>query len=303
MTGSEDAPVGFTVSYEGDALSEYRMPVRDLAPALLALGQACDRSNTLLNGDRAAVTLQIRATSQGSFEISLLLEQLFKQDVAFFSDDLISSAIKIKELLIGGGSGGVGLLGLIKWLKGREPKKVSSDDKNITLELEGLRLTLPSEVLDLSGDKDLRQQIEAVIRPVAKKGIDRVVFKEGQHTLETVEEEDVQYFARHSIGDATTTETVIPSQRLKPTSVNFKGVGKWKLSDGEKTHSYSIKDEALLKEVIGGERRFGSGDILTCEILMTQSLAANGDLKLEYAITHVINHYAQPSQPPLAEGQ
>ena len=303
MTGPQEVPVAFTVSYEGDALSEYRMPVRDLAPALLALGQAFDRSNALLNGDGAGVTLQIRATSQGSFEISLVLEQLFKQTAAFFSDEFISSAAKIKDLLIGG-DGSEGLLGLTKRLKGRQPKEVSRDDKNITLEIDGLKLTIPGKVIDLLEDKAVRQQIAAVIRPVTKRGIDRVVFKKGQQTLETVEKEDVQYFKQDGNSDAITTETVIPSQRLKIASVTFGKVGKWKLSDGEKTRWYSIEDEDFLEGVTGGDRRFGSGDFLTCEILMTQSLAANGDLKLEYAITHVIDHTSsQLFQPPRADGQ
>ena len=302
-TARQDGPAAFTVSYEGDALSEYRMPVRDLAPALLAMGQACDRSNVLLNGGRASVSLQIRATSQGSFEIALLLEQLIEQDMAFISDEMISSAASIKGLLIGGGSSGLAsLIGLIKWLRNRQPKEVSRDHNSITLEFDRVRLTVPSEVLDLYKDRHLRQQIAAVIMPVDKEGIDRVVFKEDQRTLETVEKEDVQYFEQVSSGDdAPTTETIITSQLLKPASVNFRGTGKWRLSDGDRTRQYSIKDEAFLREVKEGGRRFGSGDVLTCEILVTQSLAADGELKTEYAITRVISHLPQPFQPRLTD--
>ncbi len=51
--------VDFSVAYEGSSLDNHAMEVRDLAPALLALGQSVDRANTLLNGERASVSLQI----------------------------------------------------------------------------------------------------------------------------------------------------------------------------------------------------------------------------------------------------
>ena len=303
-TSNQASAVEFVVSYEGDALANHTMPVRDLAPALLALGQAFDRANSILNGDRASVALEIRATQQGSFEIALTLQQLFEGAVGFLSGDIITSSANIKELFFGGASS-IGLVALIKRLKGSQPKQVETQDPEndkITLEIDGLRLSVPGKLTDLLRDNSLREQMEAVVRPVMKEGVDKVVFREGSRTLETVEKGEAQYFRQRPPVDATTTQTIhIARQRLKPASVNFSKKGKWKLSDGEKARWYAINDVAFMKEVEDGQRRFGSRDLLVCEVEMTQSVDAQGDLSLDYAITAVLVLIEPPEQGRMLE--
>jgi hypothetical protein len=107
MTARIDHEVEFSVSYDGDALAQNTMDVRDLAPALLALGQSFERANSLFNGDRASVSLRIRANKPGSFEVVLFLQQLFEGATDVLSEDLMVSAFVLKELLIGGETEGL----------------------------------------------------------------------------------------------------------------------------------------------------------------------------------------------------
>jgi len=107
MTTKTAREVEFSVSYDGDALTQNTMDVRDLAPALLALGQSFERVNSLSNGDRASVSLRIRATKPGSFEVVLFLQQLLEGATDVLSGDMMVSAFVLKELLIGGGGRGV----------------------------------------------------------------------------------------------------------------------------------------------------------------------------------------------------
>jgi hypothetical protein len=74
----------FTIAYDGPALRDGAMDVRDLAPALLALGQLLDAANAALNGDAAQLKLQVRATERGSFQIVLDLAQHWSADVLGF---------------------------------------------------------------------------------------------------------------------------------------------------------------------------------------------------------------------------
>lgn len=48
----------FKIIYDGESLKNHSMEIRDLAPALLALGNLFDEVNRILNGDKAAIKLQ-----------------------------------------------------------------------------------------------------------------------------------------------------------------------------------------------------------------------------------------------------
>jgi len=301
-----DLQTDFLVSYEGPALANNTMQIRDLAPALLALGQAFDRANSVLNGDKASMGLEIKATQAGSFEIALVLKQLYDAGVSAFSSDFVTSAANLKELFfgniaLGSGAGGVGVLGLfglIKKLKGKRISVATADGPNMIFEADNVRLVIPLELFRLYQDLPLREQIAAVVRPVVKQGIERVKFKDDGVELESVDKDDAQFFrgAEEEYGDAIT--SVIPRVRLKPSRVSFVQRGKWKLSDGEKTRWYTVADQDFIGRINAGEVRIGAKDVFICQVLSKQLLSEEGDLKMEYEITSVLDHI-----PPTEQGR
>jgi hypothetical protein len=99
-------------------------------------------------------------------------------------------------------------------------------------------------------------------------------------------------------GEGAGTDTLIPRQRLQITTVNFDKGGKWKLSDGDRARVYTISDNDFLREVDQG-RKFGKGDQLVCEVVMRQWLNAEGNLKMQYEITRVLEQIDRPHQPRL----
>lgn len=302
MTDPGDDTVEFSVSYEGDALKQHTMAVRDLAPALLALGQAFDRANSILNGDRASVNLEIKATTEGSFEVNLLLVQLLDNSGPPLAPDFLSSAQDLVKTIIGIPAAGVSLFQLLKLLRGRKPKKVEEREGAVAIEAENLRISVPAPVFRLFQDAAIRIQLEAVVHPVTKPGIDRLVFREQTETIEEIEKDDIGSFILDVGGDESesVTETIIPRERLKIISVNFEQ-GSWLLNDGDKTRWYSIRDKTFMQEVQDGVRSFRKGDILVCQVIMTQRVDSDGKLRLTYEIADVLKQESAPRQMSLGE--
>ena len=280
----------FAISYEGSGFVDYTMDVRDLAPALLALDQAFDRANALLNGDKASITLSVRATSPGSFEISLLLQQLLDGASGVLSDDFFNSAANLMEVVLGGRLAGTGLLSLLKRLRGKKPQPSESqrDRDGVLFETEDVSIFVPTEVALLYGDRLIRDCFEAFVKPLQNDNVERVVIRQNQAEIESIRRDEAAYFEVEE-GDGNITENIIPRQRLQLIGPVFSQAGKWRLSDGSNTHWYSIRDEDFVRKVKQGAR-FGTGDILVCEVLLSQRIEENGRLRQEYAILSVLEH-------------
>jgi len=286
MENNDIHPIEFSVIYDGESLRNNTMDVKDLAPALLSLGQAFDRANSLLNGDKAEVNLHIRALSPGSFDIALLLSQTLQGASSAISWDWLTNANNLTALLIGAPVGTLSLVMLIKQLKGKKPKQTETKDC-IIFEVENIKLTVPKEVARLYNDKPIREQIEGVVRPLLKSGINKVTFKQNKKELTEVNSAEVKYFSL-SDDKENVKEYLIPRQRLQIASLTFKG-GKWCLSDGANTHWYSMDDKDFDMAIRNG-KAFGMWHILICEVVMTQQLLPDGKLKLEYAVKKVLDH-------------
>ncbi len=100
------------------------MNVRDLAPALMAVGSFFDEANHIANGDHASISVNVQATSPGSFEIAFEVIQNVGATNTLQAGvgDFISTAADLKELLIGGSvTATAGIIWLIKTLRGRTP--------------------------------------------------------------------------------------------------------------------------------------------------------------------------------------
>ena len=64
----------FSIAFEGEPFNDGEIDIRDLAPALLALGDVVQSANKALNGDRADARLKVRATKDSCFEAFLNLD-------------------------------------------------------------------------------------------------------------------------------------------------------------------------------------------------------------------------------------
>ena len=72
--GEEDimSKADLRVAYDGEALAGHTMNVRDLGPALMALGEIFVEANKILNGDRAGVEVHVTPkVEENCFDIGL----------------------------------------------------------------------------------------------------------------------------------------------------------------------------------------------------------------------------------------
>ena len=158
------------------------MDVRDLAPALLAIGQLFDAANTVLNRDQATVAINVKATGAGSFEISFdVIQNVVSQITSFFAGEHIVAAVNLKEVLVGGG---LGLLWLIRRLRGRSPQKIERlSDSHVRITIDGESFDVPLALVRLYQDLAVRSAAQKVVaEPLRRQGIDTFEVRENRTT-------------------------------------------------------------------------------------------------------------------------
>ena len=288
-----------TIAYDGLALRDGAMDVRDLAPALLGLGQLMDAANVSLNGNAAQIQLQVRATEPGSFQISFELIQNWRQTLQFFATPEASGATNLLTLVLGVPTVGTGLVWLTKKLKGRQPDKAEKLAKNaiqITVGTETLVVSLDS--MRLYQDVAVRTALQKVVEePLKRDGVESFrVVKNGMVTDEVSKAESV-FFSKPSIEDEVLVDE-IRRAAFSIISLAFKEDNKWRLYDGNTQINALIEDREFLDLVDTNQVSFTKGDILMCDVRVKQLRATEG-LKTDYTVQRVIEHRLAARQLPL----
>ena len=280
----------FKIAYDGEALRDHSMDVRDLAPALLSLGKLFDAANLVLNGDKATVNLQVKAHSAGSFEVALELFQSFSAQIShFLVGDLVTSVLNLKELIVGGGAGIAGIFYLIKKLKGKKPDKIKHlNDGMVLLEFNSETIVVPVSLLRLYQDVAVRVAAKEVLKPLYHNNIDRFVIKDNGAVMEEITKTDVDYFTLPEIRDEIINESTHEAA-YSIVSLAFKDDNKWRLHDGNSTISVQMKDDIFRKKVEENLVSFSKADILRCRVKTIQWRSEDG-LKTEYQVLEIIEH-------------
>lgn len=273
------------------------MDVRDLAPALLAVGQLIDAINTTLNRDDAKVSVNVRATNPGSFSISLEIVQTYAQQVVgLFAGTEVTAAANILALLGGGAAAGKGLLWLIKRLGGRRLDKVEMvDPDHVKVVFEDEAIIVPLKMIRLYQDLAVRSAAERVVfEPLQREGIDRFIAFKNTESEITVTTSEAEAF-RKPEGEEQILLDDVRRSAFSIVSLAFKDDNKWRLHDGNSQISTSIADEDFLQRVDRNEISFAKGDVLICDVRVRQSQTSNG-LKTEYTVEKVVEHKRAPRQ-------
>lgn len=286
----------FHVVYDGKALEEHLMDVRDLAPAMMAISDLLTHANKEINGDKLEIQLNVKANFKtGCFGIEFV-EHLswvnqIKDMLAGPTATALANASGILGL-VGFFSGAtVGVIQIYKELKGKPPVRIEETTDNAKVFYsETEYLEVDKRALRLYRSKVIASDIEKMLEPLRKDGIDSfyVVREMLDKNVELfIDKEEVEYFKFQDIDDhlsESITETFLQIE-----SISFKEKNKWRFNNGGSTINASISDEAFLQKIDSGLLRFGKGDLLKVKLKTIQFLA-HTKLKTEFEVVEVIEH-------------
>ena len=294
------AETTFSVNYDGPALQDGQMPVRELAPALLALGELFRVAGAELHPDLPAPTLEIKATEKGSFDVHLILtaSRAWQQVMNMLNEDGPTALATLEALIFGGSGATVGVYKLIKKLKRRKIEKIEATANPDVMKLildDDTTIEAPAGTVKIYRNPAARKAARDSVAPARRKGIDKVEFSPESPDLEplTVEANEVDDF---DLPTGMDDDELVDDTREAVVSViktDF-GDGRWKVSDGSNTFGVEMEDQGFKDRIDHGEP-FRKGDLLRARIRTVQ-FTKDGKLQSEHSLVEVLDHIKNGEQ-------
>lgn len=302
----------FTIVYDGEALKNSSIDVTDLVPAILAFADLLKEANRTVNGDKASVSVKIKAFKGGCFGIDFSVVQSLTDSVlSFFSQESrIKSAIELlnflgitpKDIVIGTT---LGVFGLIRKYKGKKPNNAIelNKDKAILVYIDDsgkeIEEEVDKEVVSLLTDYDVRKAVSKTLSPLKKDGIDVMKVKSADEAVELADKVSAPFFETPAYEPIKLEIDEAPQERFFTiVSLSFKEDNKWRLTDGSSILNVKISDPDFMLKVGSGEISFTRGDLLKVSLKTTQMQTADG-IKTEYEAVRVLAHRKAAKQLPL----
>lgn len=299
--------IHFSIKYDGPALASHQMDVRELAPALIALSELLEQSSKAAFPSAPEVRVNVSGNFKGgSFGVDLIaVQSIAQQIVSIFSGAEATAAANLLAILGGIGLlGSGGLIGVIKWLRGRKPDAIRFEGDKTVFEIRELE-TLETFEVDLVAGKlyqsrIVRQSLAKVIKPLEREGIDIFACGQDGATHAVVSKADVNAFAVAASAADVVSDALLQRVMLQIESAVFKDDNKWRFNDGSTAFFAEITDKDFIAGINSGDERFGKGDVLVVDLRRIQSITDNG-LKLECLVERVHEHKL-PLQASLLDG-
>lgn len=281
------------VAYDGPDVEDGSMDVRDLAPALLAIGDLLQASNDELNGATASMSVQVRSDfKSGSFDIGLglLVAGGTTALLAPFAEKLVT-AKQIAECIGLIKSTGMTLLGLIKALGGKKPDAVTpAGGSDVMVSVTGINHRVNVNVYKLYMNQAARKGASDAVRPLRDRaGITAFeVRDEAGKAIETIHRSDLDAFTFPSGESRLLSEGPLTTIYVEVLRAAFRPNLRWKVSDGASRFGVLITDKEFWRKVDAHELTFGRGERLKVTMKFTQRLI-DGQIVSDYEIVEVLD--------------
>jgi len=232
------------------------MDVRELAPALIALSNMLEEANKVVFPNSGNVKVNIQGNFKGgSFGVDLIAVQtIADQIVSILSGPEAAAFSNLKTILESLGligCTGCGLVGLIKWLRGRKPSSIRTEGDQIIFEITE-ESTVETFSVDLVAGKlyqsrVVRKALSNVVKPLSRDGIDMFASGRDGQTSEVIRKQDAIWFELSGLGADIVSDTVSERVLLQIDSAVFKEDNKWRFNDGSSSFLVKLQILFLLK--------------------------------------------------------
>lgn len=294
------------IAYNGTAIENGEMDVRDLAPALIAFADLVESVNNVLDGEQSIkVMLNQDSLQRGSFDITFILNMGILDQVSLFVSDAKTNGLDDLMTVLGWGESAVGVGGsivagifsLLKIIGNRRIKDVEQkDDQRAEIILDdGERIQTTKNTANVIINVSCRLNIEKVIQPLVRSGIDTFELRdpkkrEDKNPIETISKGEVIYFkAPQSAPFEDREEERSADMEMVVTIITISfNDGKWKVSLGEDNFIWvTIEDDAFNESVRTRKLAFAKGDMLRIRYHMVQEIRDH-KLHSKYIVTKVL---------------
>lgn len=287
------------LKYDGPALDDHRMDVRDLAPALMGLADAMQAAGRIAD-QSAQVRLDIKASAEGSFEIQMLLDVAHNAGLFLGGPaaTMLANGLTISGSIKRAVMGAIAIAAKIS-KHGGKPVLLGPAERDTYIRYEtpdGTTFEAHNMAWAVFENGKAMTGLEKVVEPLRKGSIDTLVLSADG------ESESVRYDEREGFSSKYREEIVSDNtvrMVLEIVDLNFRK-SSWKVSDGGEPYGVEIDDTDFLSNVEAGRIRFGSGDSLDADVQVVQR-RVNVNLRTERVIVKVHNVIQAPPQTPSLE--
>jgi hypothetical protein len=297
MTGMKEQT--FYLVYDGPALASNEMDVRQLAPALHALGDLLESANRVVNGQTFKTQVKVKGSFKtGCFGIDFVYSQrLLDSFVGLFTSHYVEATLNLVGLLGLVGTGGVGLVKFLRWLRGRPIRRVIElDNGRVRIEVDDDHIELERAVIELFKDIEVRRSLDAVVRaPLEVDGIESFGTGKDKDSVELVTKGEAIYFAAPDLPDELINESEYETV-VKVVNVAFQEENMWRLAEGQTVFFARIEDQGFIQDVQSNVKVFAKDDLFFVTLKKKQFLGEKGNVKTEYSVVKVNDHRSAARQ-------
>ncbi len=288
---SSNSTEKFSVVYDGPAIHDGSIEMKDFARSLISLSELIEESASIIGHQK--VSVRVQSVKKGSFEVML---SAGTTAVNLFSTQEAQSVLSILSAIgfVTGINSLPNLFSLIKQSMGTIPQKATEKkDGNINISFNHCNITVTPETFKLYNSLAVRQKLEDTLSILDSENIDELSFKnENDETIEKLTYQDAKYFVKPSEKEI---PEILLNESIRETTVSLVNVAlkddnKWRLSTGgEKPFYATIKDEDFLDKVNKNIISFRKDDLFKVNLKTIQTRGAKG-LNESYEVLKVIEH-------------